>query len=54
MKKSMLVDHPLWDKSKPTKEFKEKYKKAYGLIATEIYTPNDKHSKLLEEVFIKG
>jgi len=46
-----MKTNPLWDKKKPSKKFKEQYKKMCGLEAKEILLPNDKCWDLLERIY---
>lgn len=48
--KSNIVKNPLWDKKKPTKEFKNWYQKTYGLVVKEVYLANDKFYDLYEKI----
>ena len=50
MKKSMIIDHPLWEKEKPSKEFKKWYKERTGLEAIDKMIPNEKYWKLMDKL----
>lgn len=51
--KSSLKENKFWKKTKPSKKFKEQYKKETGLDAKELYLATSKYYKMLEKLLVK-
>lgn len=50
MKKKGLRGNKLWEETKPSKDFKDWYRKMYGLGAESLYLATDKYWEIMENL----